>query len=209
MNAKTIRNWSFYLHRYLGLVVGIIAIIIGITGSILVFYQEIDSFILSQRVGQIEATGDRLSLPVQPVSKVISDKATIDLNEILQRAETALPGGKITHIGLPTESEGVFRIGKRMPGETNKWGDSSVDLDRYTGKVLKTVDATKSLSLGETVLNSFTPVHYGTFGGLPTRILYVFVGLSPTILFITGLIMYGLRRRSQPVATATRELIKR
>jgi uncharacterized iron-regulated membrane protein len=147
--------------------------------------------------------------PVEPVSQVIPGKATMNLGTILQRAETALPGGQITHIGLPTEETGVFHIGKKMPGETDRWGASSVDFDRYTGKVLKTVDATKSLSLGETVLNSFTPIHYGTFGGLPTRILYVFVGLSPTILFITGLIMYSLRRRSQPVATATRELIER
>jgi uncharacterized iron-regulated membrane protein len=51
MNAKTIRNWSFYLHRYQGLIVGIIAMIIGITGSILVFYPKTDASLLSQRVG--------------------------------------------------------------------------------------------------------------------------------------------------------------
>jgi uncharacterized iron-regulated membrane protein len=363
MNTKTLRNWSFYLHRYLGLAVGIIAIIIGLTGSILVFYQEIDEFMLTQQVGQINPTGDRLSMeiildkvqttyqdrldlkfdgilprekpdivqvnftdkqdistevnvnpytgeiintkvwntsffgrvfelhyallakdvgiviagiaalfmfilsvtglvlwpgwrklasgfkikwnarakrlnfdihkvagiisvvflaaiaftgfcwnfstqadpviyaatltpkPVEPASKVIPGKANVSLDEILQRAEKALPGGKITHIGLPTEPEGVFHIGKKMPGETYKWGHSSVDLDRYTGNVIKTVDATKRLPLGDRVLNSFTPIHYGTFGGIPTRILYVFVGLSPTILFITGLVMYRYRHR--------------
>jgi uncharacterized iron-regulated membrane protein len=377
MNTRKIRNWSFYLHRYLGLIVGVIAIIIGITGSILVFYEEIDASILSQQVGQIEVTGNPLPLevilkkvqsnyqdrkdikfdsifplekpnvvqigftdqndlstevnvnpytgeiinarvwdtsffgrvfqlhyallagnvgmviagiaalfmfilsitglvlwsgwrnlmagfkiklnahpkrknydihkvagifsvvflamiaftgfcwnfhaqtepiiyaatfspkPLAPVSQVIPGQATMRLGEILQRSQTALPGGKITHIGLPTEATGVFHIGKKMPGETFKWGYSSVDLDRYIGKVLKTVDATKELSLGETVLNAFTPMHYGTFGGLPTRILYVFVGLSPTILFITGLVMYRLRRRSKTVQPASRQLVER
>jgi uncharacterized iron-regulated membrane protein len=375
MNAKIIRNWSFYLHRYLGLTVGIIAIIIGITGSILVFYPEIDAFLLSQRVGQIEATGDRLSLevildkvqtnyqdrkdikfdgisplekpdvvqvsftdkkdvstevnvnpytgeilntriwdtsffgrvfelhyallagtvgiviagiaallmfilgitglvlwpgwrklvagfkikwnarakrfnfdlhkvvgivsafflsaiaftgfcwnfyaqtepliyaatfspkPVEPVSQVIPGKATIGLNEILQKAETVLPGGKFTFIGIPTEPQGVFHIYKQLPGQKDKWG-SKVSLDRYTGKVLKTIDATKSLSLGQTVLNSFTPIHYGNFGGIPTRIFYIFVGLSPTILFATGLIMHRLRRRLKLSTQGDRQLIK-
>jgi uncharacterized iron-regulated membrane protein len=381
MKTKTIRNWSFYLHRYLGLVVGIIAIIIGITGSILVFYQEIDTFILTQRVGQIEVTANRLPLdvilekvqnnyqdrknlkfdsisplekpdlvqvsftdskelsteinvnpytgeilntrvwntsffgrvfelhyallagnvgiviagiaallmfilsvtglilwpgwrrlisgltikwnarlkrlnfdlhkvvgiisvvflaaiaftgfcwnfyaqtepliyaatfspkPVEPVSQVISEATTptaMSLAEILQRAETALPGGKVTYIGLPTEPEAVFHVYKQLPGQKDKWS-SEVNLDRYTGKVLKVKDATKSLSLGDTVLNAFTPIHYGTFGGLPTRILYVFVGLAPTILFITGLVMYRLRRRPRPqtVMETSRDLVQK
>jgi uncharacterized iron-regulated membrane protein len=376
MKSKQLRNLAFSLHRYIGLTVGIIAIIIGITGSILVFYQEIDAFMLTQRVGQIEVVGNPLPLevilekvqsnyqvrkelkfdgisplekpdliqvsftdkqdlytevnvnpytgeilntrvwntsffgrvfdlhyallagqtgkviagiaalfmfilgitglvlwpgwrnlisgfkikwnartkrlnfdlhkvvgiisaffltaiaftgfcwnfyaqtepliyaatfspkPVEPVSQVIPGKASIGLNEILQRAETALPGGKITHIRLPNEPEAVFRIYKQLPGQKDKWS-GEVALDRYTGKVLKVTDATKSLSLGTTVLNSFTPIHYGTFGGLPTRILYVFVGLSPTILFITGLVMYRLRRRPKPVTETNRELIER
>lgn len=42
------------------------------------------------------------------------------------------------------------------------------------------------------VLLTIVDLHYGTFGGLATRILYVFIGLMPTVLFITGLVM---RRR--------------
>lgn len=36
-----------------------------------------------------------------------------------------------------------------------------------------------------------------TFGGLPTRILYVFVGLAPLILFITGFVMWKHRYRTK------------
>lgn len=53
MNTQKIRNGLFYLHRYLGLVVGVIAIVIGITGSILVFYQEIDGYILSSEYSSL------------------------------------------------------------------------------------------------------------------------------------------------------------
>ncbi|MEH1889486.1 MAG: PepSY-associated TM helix domain-containing protein [Nostoc sp.] len=48
------------------------------------------------------------------------------------------------------------------------------------------------------MLNSFTPLHYSTFGGLPTRILYVFVKLTPLILFITGFVMWQYRKRPTP-----------
>ncbi|WP_228058280.1 MULTISPECIES: PepSY-associated TM helix domain-containing protein [unclassified Nostoc] len=53
--------------------------------------------------------------------------------------------------------------------------------------------------MGDRILNSFIPLHYGTFGGLSTRILYVFVGLSPLILFISGFVMYQHRYREKSV----------
>jgi uncharacterized iron-regulated membrane protein len=43
MNAKSFRNRIFTLHRYLGLVVGLIAIVVGLTGSLLVFHTEISN----------------------------------------------------------------------------------------------------------------------------------------------------------------------
>jgi outer membrane receptor protein involved in Fe transport len=60
------------------------------------------------------------------------------------------------------------------------------------------VDNGLKMPLGDRVLNSFTPLHYGTFGGLPTRILYVFVGLAPLILFLTGFLMYLYRYWTKP-----------
>jgi uncharacterized iron-regulated membrane protein len=42
MNTRKLRDISFYLHRWLGLVAGILLCIAGLTGSILVFWREID-----------------------------------------------------------------------------------------------------------------------------------------------------------------------
>ncbi|MEH2367214.1 PepSY-associated TM helix domain-containing protein [Nostoc sp.] len=52
-------------------------------------------------------------------------------------------------------------------------------------------------------------MHYGTFGGLPTRILYVFVGLAPLILFITGFVMWKQRYRTKsPTGFIKRSVLK-
>jgi uncharacterized iron-regulated membrane protein len=88
---------------------------------------------------------------------------------------------------------------------------NKVDIDRYSGKILHVINS-QTAKLGDRLLNAFVPIHYGTFGGLPTRILYVFVGLTPAILFITGVIMYLLRYRPQKVtgnSTDSRELVER
>ena len=60
---------------------------------------------------------------------------------------------------------------------------------------LQVVDGTKTTSLLGRLSNYSTPLHYGVFGGLSTKILYVFVGLSPAILLVTGLNMFRLRRQ--------------
>ncbi|MGV0026882.1 PepSY-associated TM helix domain-containing protein [Phormidesmis priestleyi] len=107
---------------------------------------------------------------------------------------------------MPTKPDGVFVIYKKLPGDTEDF-NGSVKLDQYSGKVLAVTDS-RVAGLGDRILNSFTPIHYGTFGGLPTRIFYVFVGLAPTILMITGLVMWWLRRKLKKpgaIALATSE----
>jgi uncharacterized iron-regulated membrane protein len=372
MKAKELRDTAFAFHRYLGLVTGLILIIIGLTGSILVFYHEIDQFILTQRFGQVVLQGERLSYesilnnvkanysnqpdlkiswldiptepakpvavsvelkkdestevyvnpytgtimgarqwdksffgyvyklhyellagqvgiviagiaalllfilsltgiilwpgwrkliagfkikwnahpkrlnfdlhkvvgiitatflamiaftgfcwnfweqtepliyaatftpkPVEPASKSIPGKMTLGLTEILQRTDTALPGSETTSVGLPDGPTGVFRINRKRPEEINRWGDSTVYLDQYSGEVLQIQDS-RTAKLGDRVVNSFAPMHYGTFGGVWTRILYVFVGLAPTALFVTGLIMW--RYRKQPASKSIKPI---
>jgi uncharacterized iron-regulated membrane protein len=38
-----------------------------------------------------------------------------------------------------------------------------------------------------------TPLHYGTFGGTFTRVLYILLGFVPLVLFVTGLAMWWNR----------------
>ena len=68
-----------------------------------------------------------------------------------------------------------------------------MDIDRASGKVLQVTKVEKAESFFK-VLVTIADLHFGTFGRLPTRILYVFVGLMPTVLFITGLVNWRRRR---------------
>ena len=134
--------------------------------------------------------------PSEPVSQLFAGKSSLGIAQILQTADAALPGAVTTFISLPSKPEDAFIIYKKHPQEINEYGDSVVYLDQYSGKILKLQDG-RDLSLGDQVLNVFTPLHYGTFWGLPTRILYVFVGLAPLILSITGFVMWRYRYRGK------------
>lgn len=102
------------------------------------------------------------------------------------------PGSKITTVSLPEKPEEVFTIYKKVEGGSD-YGNV-VHLDQFNGNVLR-IDDEKKAALGDRILNSFVPLHFGTFGGLPTRILYVFVGLAPLMLFVTGFVMWWHRKK--------------
>jgi len=46
---------------------------------------------------------------------------------------------------------------------------------------------------GEFVLLGLIQLHFGRFGGLPVRFLWVALGLLPTVLFVTGFILWWTR----------------
>jgi uncharacterized iron-regulated membrane protein len=192
------QRFNFDIHKVAGVVAATFLVFTGFTGFAWNFSEVAYPAIYA-------ATFSTESK--EPVSKVISGKNTIGLGEILQKADIALPGTTATWISIPNKPEEVFAIYRKFPQDIDDFSNS-VYLDRYSGEVLKIANAQNS-SLGDRVLNSFSTLHYGTFWGLPTRILYIFVGLAPLILLITGLNMYRLRKwgkaiRKEAIAQAER-----
>jgi uncharacterized iron-regulated membrane protein len=141
---------------------------------------------------------------IEQVSKPIANQPPIAVNaNLIQTASAALPPGAITSIYFPTQPDGVIRINK-----TIKEQEASAIVDQYSGKIIQVDNPLlKKQSLGDKITASFGPVHFGTFAGEASRILYVFVGLSPTILLITGFIMWRERKKPRkPDPAPSREL---
>jgi uncharacterized iron-regulated membrane protein len=53
MKSRKIRKLAFTLHRYIGLAVGLILVIVSLTGSLLVFEHELDDWAIQQRFGHV------------------------------------------------------------------------------------------------------------------------------------------------------------
>ena len=78
-------------------------------------------------------------------------------------------------------------------------------VDPYTGKIIcqynynhrflqKIYDPHDNLLA---LVRLVTPIHYGDVGGLPTRILWIAVGLTPAVLFVTSVLMWWNRSLSR------------
>lgn len=115
------------VHLWLGLAMGAVLAITGVTGSLLVFYHEIDEML------------NPTLLTVQPDVRGASTYRP--LGEILASAESALPAGsRIRMIYGPRNDSGVFNMRARVPVEnpvTDKtdWEVWNVLVNPYDGKV--------------------------------------------------------------------------
>ncbi|MEH2296118.1 PepSY-associated TM helix domain-containing protein [Nostoc sp.] len=138
------------------------------------------------------------SQPPELTSKPIPNQAPLKLSQLLQISRTIFPNAATFSVSITSKPEDPVYIRKRQNHEIMFYGESGVYLDQYSGKVLRVVNSLK-LPLADSVFSAFEYLHYGIFWGLSSRILYVFVGLSPTILLITGFVMYRYRYREKSV----------
>ncbi|MEG3849325.1 PepSY-associated TM helix domain-containing protein [Microcoleus sp. herbarium19] len=181
-----IKRLNFDLHKVFGIIAAVFLAFIGFTG----FAWNVPQAKVTEAIYAVTLTAK----PADPVSKPIPGKQPLAIGDLLRRADAAVPNAKTTYISFPNKPEEVFQVGKRQSQESDKYGNTRIYLDRFTGKIIQLKDGVKP-SRAEAILNQFGPVHFGTFGGRLTQILYVFVGLAPSILFVTGFIMWWHRRR--------------
>lgn len=181
-----IKRLNFDLHKVAGIIAAIFLAMAMATGFAWNYGTWINPLIYALIFSPQPTEVELASTPLPNQSPVAIS------TEVLRNVSDALPQGEITSISLPTEPEGVIRVKKSINEQ-----EFAAILDQYSGKVIK-VDNPLQKSLGDRVLASFIPVHFGTFAGEASRVLYVFVGLSPTILLITGFIMWWNRNRQAP-----------
>ena len=180
---------NFDIHKIAGIVTAIFIALTGFTGFCWNFSDFTKPIIYAVTFTRKPAS--------EPVSIPVPGKTPLELIDQLKTARATFPNAMLGTIYFPRKPEDALSIRFKLPQDDDENGQSYVYLDQYSGKVLR-VDNILDIPLGDRVLNSFEPLHYGTFGGIPTRILYVFVGLAPLILFITGFVMWQYRYRTKP-----------
>jgi uncharacterized iron-regulated membrane protein len=191
------KRLNYDLHKVAGIITAAFLAVIAFTGFCWNFYDQTTPIVYAATL---------TPKPLEVKSTIVKGQASLSLGEALRQAELALPGAVTTFITLPTQPDEAFHFFKKVPQDSEDY-NSSVEVDQYSGKVLAVQDS-RVAKLGDRILNSFTPLHYGTFGGIPTRILYIFVGLAPTVLLVTGFMMWRSRwRRKKAVFGAIPEPI--
>jgi uncharacterized iron-regulated membrane protein len=168
------RLLSFDLHNVGGIIANLLLLISGLTGVVIV-----GAHIL-------------LAPPAEVAKVPPSFQPKVALSELLRKADSAIPNGVTTSVSFPDAQTIV--VAKKLPQDHARFYFSSVTLDGLTGQILEVNQVSDPVPMWK-FLMAIADLHFGTFGGLPTRILYLFLGCMPTLLFATGLVNWRRRRR--------------
>lgn len=160
-----LRRWNFVIHLWVGIVLAIYLIVIGVTGSILVFQSEIER-------------------GLKPWQQIRVQGASADIAAVVNNLRQAYPRWHLVSVLAPTDSDATF------VGVLEGRGRISVASDPNSGKVLGEFPSGRNWlgfvrELHETLLLS----------GHTGRLLNGIAGAFLLLLNVTGLVIWwpGIR----------------
>jgi uncharacterized iron-regulated membrane protein len=105
-------------------------------------------------------------------------------------ARRAKPGLDILEVRF-TPKQGVIFLGQDLAWLVRD-RVNGVAIDPANARVTMVLDGTQ-LSVHQRISEMADPLHFGTLGGLPTKILWFVFGALLTSLSVTGTMIYALR----------------
>lgn len=177
------RRKNYDLHRLTGFFASLLLMFVAVTGAYFAFPKTYEAF--------IAWAAQKPSVLLAPRNKVAAPRQ-INLDAIYATAVRALPAGETTLFTFPQQKDAPYSLRRMLPGDWRRTGDNLVYIDQFTGQVIR-INYHRELPWPIRFTRDIYPLHFGTFGGNFTRILWILVGLAPAILYLTGSIMWWNR----------------
>ncbi len=121
---------------------------------------------------------------------------TVSLDALIEQATEKIPHFQWTYLSLPSKADEPLVFYGRLANQHPLRGEygSSVTFNSQTGAFEGLLDIRTS-GFWNQVTDAFMPLHYGTFGALPVKILWSIGGLAPGVLAITGFALWWKRKK--------------
>ncbi len=101
-------------------------------------------------------------------SVIVEGAKTLSLAEVSAIAHKRMPEAVLLGVALPEEKDDVYRLDMKSPGPSKEGNRVMMMIDQYSGKITLNSE-TDFPNIGNSYLTWLTPLHYGTFGGMPTQ----------------------------------------
>lgn len=197
-------RFCFDLHRVAGIYAWVVLMILALTGFSFGWKHYLEPVVHLFSPTRVEHFED----PEGLISRRTPGARRLAVEEAVAIADRIFPNAELRWISTPDGAEGVYAIEKRQAGEANRRRPrSKVWLNQYTGEVLAVEDP-RGFTAGDTFFNLMWPLHNGEFLGLPSRVMWSFVGFIPMILYVTGTLLWLKKRRARKISNARRTRVK-
>ncbi|QEG01945.1 PepSY-associated TM helix [Stieleria maiorica] len=184
-------RFSFDLHKSAGMASAVFLLVIAFTGVYMEFHDWFRA-----AIGTFAEVTDP---PGELTSAVIEKADRLSPDEAIAIAQERFPGATFDHLHPPQGADGFYEVAFRQPGEVQtSYGRSQVFLDQYSGELLALRRPQDGTSADAFFAWQF-PLHNGEAFGLLGRWIVFVIGLTPAVLYVTGVVVWwrraGSRRR--------------
>lgn len=183
------------VHRQAGVLSLALLVLVSITGA---YYSFRDTYLKG-----IQAATGWAPPRGTPVVVATEGQAAHGLEEIVTAARALMPEARLAVMRIPAQKTQAWAATFHRAGDSGESTDSgpTAFLNPYTLEVVR-LDDRQTMPLGGRLVKSMEPIHYGKFGGMPVKLLWVILGLLPLFFAMSGAIMWwnrtgGLRGRSR------------
>ena len=180
-----LRILSGDIHRLVGAWTSPVVLILGITGmyfNAISYYHEVFEHAEEEHY--------------KPTTALYADH--IDFQKILTDSREQLTQFIPTYLLYPYEPDVNITIFGYLPSNNPFASNysSTVTYDRNNGALMAAIDG-RDASVATQVFDSFRELHFGSFAGLASKIIWCVFGLAPFVLSLTGLTIWILRKRKK------------
>ncbi len=129
----------------------------------------------------------------------------VSFNRLSSDVLNRIDGFNITYVVFPYEPGHDISFYGAVPTGNPLMSDytSGATYNRLTGDFVVKWDI-REQGLGTKALDSFRALHFGTFAGITSRILWCVLGASPVLLSITGFYLWYQRQRKRQLSRRKR-----
>lgn len=177
------------LHKAIGISSVFFNLILGFTGA----------------YWNLPALADVLSPPAAPAGTAPKFYlGTLSPEGLLAQAKAAIPDldTRAAYVNFPPRYEDItIRCAVPTHNPFRSDTSSTVSFDPQTGQLKQVIDIRRA-PLWTQVEDMMSPLHYGSFGGLPIKVLWCLGGLTPGTLAVSGFMIWRSRRRTRPIPSS-------
>ncbi len=184
--ARGWRRINFDLHVSIGFWTILIASFWAVSGIYFGWPRQFFQFVNSISP-VISAKPPAVSVPRDSVP------ADFDLRALVQRARALDPDTTLGGIAFPYSRRAPLGILMRRRNSPGYDYVDTIYFNPYNGEYISTWRYGVNQSLGDWIIWSEVPLHFGTYWGLAVKVIWAIAGLAIPLLTVTGLIMYWNR----------------
>ncbi|MBC6418880.1 MAG: PepSY domain-containing protein [Prochloron sp. SP5CPC1] len=157
-----LRQFVLTIHGSIGIFIGLLLVVMGLTGSLLVFHETVE-----------HATNPA-------VMEVVPEGEMLPIDTLMESLQASLPGDRLRSITIPKAADEPYVFWLSSEEEQS----SSLYVNPYTGAVLG------SWNFDRTVTGFLLRLHYTFLAGTPGEFLAGTCGVLMMVLGITGIILW-------------------